>query len=523
MSEADAWLEAEPGVCPICGRDNCDELEHLPPGAPDDDADSAGGHDLTHDGLALELGERWRNDARHVAAWSRWLFFKGSHWETDETLLHMTRCRDFLRERAEALQAAGEENVVSVSDEGEQAKIRSRAKRQADTLRNAYTVAQVVGLARSNEAQSTGVALWDADPFLLGTPGGTVDLRSGELRHARPDDYITKAAAVAPAQVGTTAPLWMQYLETITQQNVELVSYLQRWIGYALTGSICEHAFAFGHGTGANGKGVFTRTLQGILGDYAITIPTEMLMVNTNERHPTELARLRGVRLALGSETESGTRWAEARIKSLTGGDPIAARFMRQDYFEFAPTFKLFVVGNHRPSLRGVDEAIRRRFHLVPFTVTIPVNERDGKLPEKLQPEWPAILRWALDGCLAWQREGLNPPKIVTAATEDYLAAEDAFRSWVDDCTMPDPNAWESSAALYTSWKRWAEIAGEHVGSQKRFAQTLMDHGYKPSRSGAKQRTKGYVGLQLTEHNQGAADASDASSYIGRICDALRL
>ena len=258
-------------------------------------------HGLSHDGLALELGDAWP-DACYVAAWGRWLFWDGARWAPDKTLLHMTRCRDFLRHKAER-------------------------KAKGDKLRSAHTIAQVIGLARSNANQAADVGQWDRDPMLLGTPGGTVDLHTGELRDPRADDYITKVTAVEPAPPGTPTPIWDTFLRRIMAEDTDLIGYLRRFAGYALTGSIEEHAFVFGYGTGANGKGVFTGTVQGVLGDYANTVPTEMLMVTRNERHPTELARLGGVRLAIGSETEVGRTWAQGRIKSLTGGDRIAARF----------------------------------------------------------------------------------------------------------------------------------------------------------------------------------------------------
>jgi putative DNA primase/helicase len=222
----------------------------------------------------------------------------------------------------------------------------------------------------------------------------------------------------------------------------------------------------------------------------------ETFTASNSERHPTDLAMLRGARLVTAQETEQGRRWAEAKIKSLTGGDPISARFMRQDFFTFTPQFKLFIAGNHRPGLTGVDEAIRRRFHLVPFTVTIPDRERDHELPEKLKAEWPGILSWMMEGCLEWQREGLKPPAAVRAATDSYLAAEDAFELWRDECTTADVNAWESSADLWTSWKAWGERTGEFVGTQKRFGQTLEDRGLVAERqpgTGA----RGYRGTSL--------------------------
>jgi P4 family phage/plasmid primase-like protien len=448
--------------------------------AGDEAEHEEGLRDRSHDGLALELGDLWHADARHVAAWGMWLFNDGNIWRLDEQLQHMTRTRAFLRAKAdEAVQTAEQ---MAARDKANADKIREKAAGTAKTLRAAQTVAQVVGLARSNRAQAATVSQWDADPMLLGTPAGTLDLRTGALRPARGDDHITKSVAVAPAAEGTASPLWSAFLARVTNGDAALQEYLQRLAGYFLTGSVQEHVLPFAHGGGGNGKSVFVNALHRIWGDYATVIPTEMLMVTPNDRHPTELARLRGVRLAIGSETEQGTRWAEAKIKSLTGGDPVTARFMRQDFFEFQPQFKLFVIGNHKPTLRGVDAAMRRRMHLVPFTVTIPERERDTRLPEKLRAEHPAILRWAIDGALRWQHDGLRPPELVRGATEEYLEAEDAVSLWLDERTEVDPNKWEAAGVLFASWKDWAEKAGEFVGSQKRLSQTLQDHGLVPHR-----------------------------------------
>jgi putative DNA primase/helicase len=296
----------------------------------------------------------------------------------------------------------------------------------------------------------------------------TVNLHTGLERDANPLDYMTKQATVGPAEPEAQAPLWSAFLARVTGDDLELQRYLQRVAGYCLTGLVSEHALFFLYGTGANGKSVFVNTLVEIWGDYAITIGTEMLMVSNADRHPTEIARLRGVRLAVGNEIEVGRTWAESRIKMLTGGDRLQGRFMRQDIFEFDPHFKLVIVGNHKPSLRNVDEAIRRRLHLIPFTVTIPSDERDPDLSTKLRAEWPAILRWAIEGCLAWQREGLNPPPAVLLATDTYLAGEDTFQRWRDACTTSDPNAWQSSGDLSKSWKQWAEHTGEYVGNRRR-------------------------------------------------------
>ena len=251
----------------------------------------------------------------------------------------------------------------------------------------------------------------------------------------------------------------------MTDGKPELAEYLQRIAGYSLTGSTQEHAMFFLYGLGANGKTTFLNAITQAAGDYHRTAPIETFTASSIDRHPTDLAGLRGARLVTAVETEEGRRWAESRIKLLTGGDKIAARFMRQDFFEYIPQFKLIIAGNHKPTLRAVDEAIRRRLNLIPFTVTIPPDERDENLPEKLKAELPGILSWMIEGCVSWQERGLAPPSIVSDATAAYLEAEDAISAWIEEAGERDPNAWEKSNDLFASWKMWAEKTGEFVVS----------------------------------------------------------
>lgn len=199
-------------------------------------------------------------------------------------------------------------------------------------------------------------------------------------------------------------------------------------------------------------------------------------------------------------ETEEGRAWAEAKIKQLTGGDPISARFMRQDFFEYNPAFKLMIAGNHKPSLRSVDEAIRRRFHLVPFAVTIPAGERDPDLADKLKAEWPGILQWMIDGCRDWHTNGLCPPKIVTNATADYLESEDTMSAWLTERCQLDAMAWGKSSELFADYRDYAKDAGEDPGTQKRFSQSLVTRGFC-----SQKRNTGNVfnGLRLTPQMTG--------------------
>ena len=255
-------------------------------------------------------------------------------------------------------------------------------------------------------------------------------------------------------------------------------------LGYALTGTTEEHAMFFLYGLGANGKSVLVDTVTAILNDYHTVAPTEMLMASKHERHPTELASLVGRRLVTATETEGGKRWAEAKIKALTGGDKIAARFVCQDFFQFTPQFKLIVSGNHKPSLNTVDEAIKRRFHLVPFTVTIPAAERDLKLTTKLKAEWPQILQWLIDGCVEWHEHGLSAPAVVKEATSEYLAAQDTVRNWVAECLEEtDTRSEVPSATVFASWQQWCLANGEYVGSNKALSQRLMDQGFTVRRT----------------------------------------
>ncbi len=401
--------------------------------------------------LALKFVGKHGEDLRYTAAWNRWNWWTGTYWQEDETLRTFSLSRTICREAAMAT-------------------LHEPAK--ARNLASASTVYAVERLARCDGSVVATAEQWDQNVWSLNTPAGTLDLRTGELRAHRREDFITKILSTSP---GGECPQWKRFLSRITNQNPELESYLQRVFGYCATGSTRAQALFFCHGTGANGKTVLVNTMAGVLGPYCTVAPIETFMAsrNSSDRHPTDLAGLRGARMVFTAEVEKGGRWAESKIKQLTGGDPITARFMRGNFFTFIPQFKLVIAGNHRPALRSVDEAIRRRFHLVPFTVTIPASERDPDLCEKLKREYPGILSWIIQGCLAWQREGLNPPACVREATQEYLADEDAHGSWIRECCVLGAQHMASSTALYLSWKARTEARGEFVGSQKAFSQSL--------------------------------------------------
>jgi putative DNA primase/helicase len=317
----------------------------------------------------------------------------------------------------------------------------------------------------------------------------TYDLRTGVGRAPDPLDYITKKTACAAAPAGTPHQLWDAFLDRVTDHNADLIGFLQRYMGYCCTGFTTEHVFVFAYGTGANGKSTFINTIAKIFGDYATVADMATFIASNTEHHPTDLAKLHGARLVVAQETQKGRRWDETKIKAITGGDKITARFMRQDFFDFVPTFKLFICGNHKPRLNSVDEAIRRRLLLVPFTVQIPPAERDPQLANKLWAERRAILRWCIDGCLEWQRIGLAPPKTVLDATEKYFADQDTLQQWLDDCTEDGGEfAFSRTTELFASWKAWCETRNLKPSSMQVLSETLVGRGFVKNRNTAGQQ-----------------------------------
>jgi len=406
--------------------------------------------EFSEDWLALNFTAKHGASMRYVAEWGKWLTWDGTVWKRESTLRAYDLARAICRESA---------------TRSEKDPIKTR-------LSQASTVTAVERMVRSDRQFAATTDQWNSDPLQLNCPSGTVDLMTGELLAHDHLNFHTKIAGIAPK---TGQPeLWLQFLDRATNRDKDLRDYLQRVAGYCLSGNTREHALFFLYGTGSNGKSVFTSTLCGILGDYAKATPVETFTETKNEQHPAAVAALLGVRLAITQETERNSRWAESKVKAMTGGDKITARFMRQNFFEFIPQFKIMIAGNHRPRLSSVDEAIRRRMHLIPFVVTIPPEDRDPRLTEKLKAEWPLILSWAVEGCLQWQRDGLQPPKAVIDATDEYLSNEDKIGLWLDARCVIDRRYSAGSTAAFNDFKSWCEEMNEQPGSQRSFSQELL-------------------------------------------------
>jgi putative DNA primase/helicase len=431
--------------------------------------------ELTEHGIALAFSRRHADALRYCHTAGAWYVWTGTHWSKNETRLVFSWARD----------------LVAELNREEELKIR------ATTGRAAFAGA-VERFAQADPTFAVTASAWDSDLWALGTPGGTVDLRTGALRPSRRTDHITRITAVTPADT-PDCPTFLNFLHQAAGEDEGLVGFLQRWFGYCLTGVTTEHALLFVYGPGGNGKGVLLNTLSGILGPYATTAAMDTFTARHGDRHPTDLAMLQGARLVLTTETEEGQAWAEARIRALTGGDPITARFMRRDFFTYVPSFKLTISGNHQPALHNVDDAARRRFNIVPFLHK--PSEPDRDLPEKLRAEWPGILRWLIEGCLAWQRDGLRRPKAVLDATAEYFADQDLIGQWIEDCCDVGDNVGATPTALFASWRGYVLRREEQPRSMKWLGATLQRRGYRKDKDCELFRGRGYRGIRVRPTN----------------------
>lgn len=409
---------------------------------------------FSEDALAVVWVKRHAKNWRYITPWGAWYRWMGDRWQHDKTQEAFELARNVTRE------------ALMWPD---------CTKAIANRVNSARTAGAMLQFVKADRAVAASTDQWDTHQMLLGVPGGVLDLQSCKLIEPERDHYITKLTSVAPAQ--GRPERWVSFLDMVTGGNSDIISYLQRFAGYCLTGSTQEHALAFLYGTGANGKTTFVQTLLGILKEYAITAPIETFAESKNERHPTELARMRGARMVVTEETNTGAKWNESRIKTLTGGNRISAHFMRQDDFEFQPEFKLLIAGNHKPNMRTVDEAMKRRMHIVPFTITIPEEDRIAGFADTLISEWPQIMQWALDGCAAWRDFGLAAPEVVREATEKYLQSNDTLGAWLEECC--ERNGESDGKTLYNNFCDWCQNQGETVWTRRGWSDAMIDRGFE--------------------------------------------
>lgn len=392
--------------------------------------------EFSDDALALEFA--LRADRLRWSPGLNWMVDDGIVWARDEKLQRYDLARAICRDAAQQAQPD-----------------------DARRLTSARTVNAVLSLAMSDRRLVVGSDEWDGDPMALNTPGGIVSMASAALR-ARGQRYVTQAARVTPVEA--SAPVWDRFITDVCCGDRELLEFVQRMLGYCLTGDRREQVLFFWYGLGANGKSVLAELVQWIAGSYSIKLPATALMQSKGDRHPTELAQLRGKRLAVSSELDEYSIFNESLVKELTGDNTLTARFMRGDFFEFGMTQKHVIIGNFKPRLRGGDPAMARRMLLIPFMASFKGAARDPHMLEKLKAEAPAILCWILRGAQAWALEGLAVPAAVREESADYMADHDDMALWLDECCHREGEA--KAATLYESFSHWKKARGEHAPSQ---------------------------------------------------------
>ena len=432
---------------------------------------------------------------RYCYLWARWLAWDGRRWKIDDG-------GEALRRAKETTRAIYAEAAHLADDDARKARAKwamgSETRSRLDAM---------VYLAQSEAGIPVTPDDLDGDPWLLTCNNGTLDLRTGKLRPHAQADLITKLVPV-DYDPEAQAPTWRAFLERIMDGNRHLLDFLRRAVGYSLTGDTGERALFFLHGSGANGKSTFLETIRAMAGDYGLRTPTETLMTKRGDSIPNDVARLKGARLVTAAESEEGKRLAEALIKDLTGGDTIAARYMRAEWFDFRPQCKIWLATNHKPTIRGTDKAIWDRIKLIPFSVIIPDDEQDRRLIEKLKAELPGILAWAVRGSLEWHRGGLGIPNEVRAATGRYRDDMDVLGTFITDCCLLEHTAQASAKDLYDAYKAWGEANGERPISKRAFGLRLAERGLDQFKGTEGRRF--WLGIGIS----GASGASGASSRI---------
>ncbi|MGH2505850.1 MAG: DNA primase family protein [Ktedonobacteraceae bacterium] len=417
---------------------------------------------LTEAGNATRLLERHGSDMRYVPAWKEWLVWNGQKWERDERGLSWLFAEDTLK------------NLYRTAGETESSDERKALAKFALSCESEKKIKSMLTMATKRPGVPVLPAELDADPWTFNVANGTINLVNGTFQPAKQEDLCTKQSQVE-YQASAACPNWLAFLNKIMADNQQLISFIQRVIGYALTGKTGEQAMFILWGSGANGKSTLLDVIAKLLDEYGMNTPASTLLAKSkNDTQSYDLARLAGVRFVAASETDQDKKLAEGTIKSLTGDKSITARLLYGNPFTFNPIMKLFLATNNKPQISGKDEGIWRRVKLIPFKVTIPPEERDKDLYDKLVAELPGILNWAIQGCLDWQQQGLNEPEEVVLAIQEYRNEQDIMAQFLEEeCTLT-PTASCTAKELYAHYCQWCEENGEKPDSQKRFGGTLL-------------------------------------------------
>lgn len=454
---------------------------------------------LTDMGNSTRFARQHADDLRYIGQWG-WLVWDSKRWARDDTGAVMRAARQTvsgLYAKAQRLEsqsnalipelekaAAGSDQALIESIKEKRQKLADRAKavlKWALQSQGRTRLTAMVELGQSEKALVARPEWFDGDPWLLNVDNGTLNLQTLELKPHDPDQWITKLVPVA-WKPDAQSSRWEQFLREVFDDDTDLIDFVQRRVGYSLTGNVQEQEFALLWGRGANGKSTFVSTILAMMGDYAQTTRAETLL-ETKTSINNDVAALAGARLVVASELPEHATLNESLIKDLTGNDSITARFLYKEYFTFRPQFKLWLYGNHKPRVRGTDDAIWRRVNLVEFGRQFTGDDADPQLASKLQNELAGILAWAVRGCQRWQAEGLHTPEAVDNASRQYRTDQDVIGAFVEDCCVTGPNFSAYTGNLFEQYSQWTEDSGEYTVSKRRFGQKLRERGFTKDRS----------------------------------------
>ena len=425
---------------------------------------------LTDVGNAERFVAMFKDQVKYCTIYKKWFIWNGKRWEQDDTGKIITYAIECVR------------NIIHDADllpDGDRRKalIQHSLKSESNSRLKA-----LLDIASGMPAITVRSEDLDQNVWLLNCQNGTIDLRTGKLQPHNPKDFITRICA-SEYNPACAIPLWMQLMEKITGGDKEYMRYIQKALGYALTGDISEQAIFILYGTGSNGKSTMLNIFAALLNGYAQSTSSDTFMQKKNESVNNDIARLKGARFVSAIEMEEGKRMAESLIKSMTGGDKLVTRFLYGEFFEYVPQFKVFLAVNHKPMIRDTTKSIWRRIKLMPFTNTFTEQERDKNFPAKIMAkEMSGILAWAVQGCLLWQQEGLIEPDVVAIANREYKEEMDSFSHFFEECCVVRDGARVSNKMLRAKYDEWCVENGEHRLTQRPFSQKLLERSFSKRR-----------------------------------------
>jgi putative DNA primase/helicase len=419
---------------------------------------------------AARLMKEHGRDIRYNSAWRKWVVWEDNRWQMDDGAL--------IHEKGLEMVRGIYNDLLKTADYRDRIEIEKYAV-LSESVRRREAFVKAASWIKALNITSDDL---DSNPWLLNVENGTIDMSTGEFREHRQEDMITKLANVAydPA---ADCPLWKSFIREIMDYNAELIDFLHVAAGWSITGDISEQVMFILFGSGANGKSTFINTIQHILGDYATATQTETFMKRNGDQNTNDLARLRGTRFVTTSEAEQGRRLSEPLIKQITGNDRITARFLYGEFFNFIPTFKIFMATNHKPLIKGTDFGIWRRIRLIPFTTRIPEEKQDKHLENKLRLEASGILNWLLEGTMRWRKEGLKTPAAILNATDEYRGEMDVIGNFLKECCIQNAGVSIKVRELFKGYQEWCDENNEHACSERFFSLRLKEMGFARTRS----------------------------------------